>query len=80
MGKFSGKWPKRHLLLGNQREFIEALGRRGGYLSAREKEQLPGSPLAVKKNGKYSGNRTLLRESQNLASNCVQFSDYREAF
>lgn len=66
MAKFDGKWPKRHMLLCNSRPMAESLQWRGGYLSQQERKELPGAPLAVKKNGKYNGNPKLLKESQTL--------------
>jgi hypothetical protein len=42
---------------------------RAGYLPKSEREKLTGKPLVIKKNGKYTGDRPALRDSQCLVSN-----------
>ena len=64
MGAFNGPYPKRHMVLSNSFDYVKRIEGQGGYLSRVQRESLPGQPLTVKKNGKYTGQKKLLKDSQ----------------
>lgn len=66
MACFNGPTAKPHFVISNHRGFVDNLELKEGYLPKAHRGALRGEPLAIRKNGGYTGVKHRLQASQRL--------------